>query len=1108
MAHPSQVQNFAGTGEGAGAQSSGTRSVSPTPLRTPYEEAIMAICRDILGRSDIGVSDDLFDLGAHSLHAIGVVARISKTLGVDIPVRDFFEGPTVAALASVAAARSSAVRRAVGPRPADADPVLSFDQQRLWLENQLKPAAAYNVHGRHRLLGQLNVATLDASIRAILTRHEALRTRFPTVAGRPVQVVDEPDEDWRISVEDLTGLEASERAATAERLADDHGTTPFDLADGPLFRCLLIKMSDTEHILSVTMHHIVCDAWSIGLFARELSALYQADADVDRAGLPALPIQYRDYAVWQRAFLVGDAVEPQVSYWRRHLAGAPPALALPTAQRYSSARGATGSRTRFELSHDETAALHELCRKYGVTSFMVLLASLATVLGRWSGQSDVVIGVPVASRTDGETDKLIGFFVNTLPFRVDMSGNPTFADLLSRVRQIALDGYAHADAPFDVLVKELQATRDPARTPLFQVVLNVIDGLELGQIDGISIEPIDTPATPSKFDLTFSVQESRGVLQFEVNFNGNRYQAAMIGFLIAHVGIMVRSAIKDPTRGILDYPFQSGQDAADVRSSPGGYPASAPHLAVERYARHADRVAVADRDGEWSYQWLSQAADRVARYLAERYSPDGDHLGIMRRPTAAFAAVILGCMRAGVTFSVLDEAGSGQVRYLGISAILDAIKGSEAADGTIDLSALFADQADPSPAGHEDATGPVGADDGDWAAGRFGLSSDDRFTVLSSSSAHLLSALSTAFCAGGTLVIPEHSVADENGALISSLQTSSVSVIYVTPPILRAIAARQPRLPALKCVFIDNSGDLIANDIEALRQLAPGCQAAGLYRVGRDGRPLAVYEVPDDWQLQTAPLRVPLGTELEGAPVQLLHPSGRPAATGEVAEISFGSYQTGDLGRRWSDGTLEFVRQAAAGTEPDLVETIAALRDIPEVRDAVVTENVGVDGSTVLLGYVTGPDPSAGTAGIRQRLALRLPDNLIPQHLAVLDELPLTRRGDYDLSVLPEPETEDGATESYVAPRTPMERQLTDILEELLAVDRVSIYDTFFELGGFSLLATRLTSRIREIFDVEPSLRDVFESTTVDQLAQLVVRLQGEVSGTADLEALLDEIGA
>jgi acyl carrier protein len=446
---------------------------------------------------------------------------------------------------------------------------------------------------------------------------------------------------------------------------------------------------------------------------------------------------------------------------------------------------------------------------------------------------------------------------------------------------------------------------------------------------------------------------------------------------------------------------------------------------------------------------------------------------------------------------------------------LDVSPGSDGVDGagTLDLSALRSRSAeDPGPAGPAPGAEAPRPDAPDWAAERFGFSGGDRLAVLTHAPGHILSAVASAFSAGAALVIPDPAVSADIGALSDWLRVSGVTVAYLSPPLLRALAGHGARLPVLRYAFITNAGDLLGQDIAALAQVSPQCRGVGVYRIGRDGYPLALYPVPDGWQPQTAPLRIPLGTELPGAPAQLRHPSGQAAAIGEIAELWFGEYRTGDLARRWPDGTLDYAGADGTNLAADAAETVAALRDLPGVWDAVVTEHVTVDGTTTRTGYVAGPDPEPDAAAkaseLRQRLARLLPDYLIPGQLLVVSELPLTGSGDYDLSALPEPLTEGGPADSYAAPRTPMEGELAGILEELLAVDQVGIHDSFFELGGFSLLATRLTSRIRETFDVDLPLRAVFESPTVEQLAQLIVRTQGEMSGTEDLAALLDEIGS
>jgi acyl carrier protein len=337
---------------------------------------------------------------------------------------------------------------------------------------------------------------------------------------------------------------------------------------------------------------------------------------------------------------------------------------------------------------------------------------------------------------------------------------------------------------------------------------------------------------------------------------------------------------------------------------------------------------------------------------------------------------------------------------------------------------------------------------------------------------------------GATPVRPEQPFAAD--ALLKWLQTNAITVLYVRPPLLRLLAARaQPgQLSALRYVFVGNNGDLLSRDVERLRAAAPGCRCVGVYRAATDDRPLATYPVPDGWRSDTAPVRVPLGTGLQAA------------AVGEIAEIRAGDRPTGDLGRRWADGTVEYVGRAGEDLDPDAIEALDALHGAPGVRDALVTGQAG---------YVARPgaDPERSVADVRQHLVTRLAERLVPAHLIVLDHLPLTADGEYDLSALPGP---DEPADTYAAPCTPMEQQLTGMLQELLSVDRVGIHDSFFDLGGFSLLATRLTSRIREEFDVELSLRDLFGSPTVERLAQHIVRVQAENAGADDLAALLDEI--
>jgi hypothetical protein len=512
-------------------------------------------------------------------------------------------------------------------------------------------------------------------------------------------------------------------------------------------------------------------------------------------------------------------------------------------------------------------------------------------------------------------------------------------------------------------------------------------------------------------------------------------------------------------------------------------------------------VAVIDADGSWTYGQLSRAAGRVARVLAER---NAGTVGVVRGAAAGFAAAILGCGAAGVPFSVI-EADDGLLPQPAVTTVLDPAPRGAVPDATVDVRALLR---------HLGGEGPTPARTGDdpgdtcpdWAAGRFELTADDRFAVLAGSTGHVVSALSTALALGATVALPGAEIAGQQAAMADWLRASGATVVYLTAPVLRALAAQDPAtFPALRYLMVDNVGDLIAHDVELGRQLAGSVRLVSTYRSTLEGVPLAVYEVPRTWSAETAPLRVPAGVAVDGRLVPLVSPVGSPAVTGEVGEICVGTRRTGDLGRYLPDGTLEFAGRTGA-PDADRLETAAALRDLPDVRDALVTEYIDLDGQTAPAAYIARGDAVVDLTGLRRHLAARIPERLLPEQLVVLDEFPLTPEGDYDLAALPDPGGDGTPIDAYVAPRTPVERQLIVIFSELLGLERIGISDTFFELHGFSLLATQLASRVRQAFAVDLSLREVFESPTVEGLAQIIVNAQIQGTDDDELRALLDQI--
>ncbi|MCP4662756.1 MAG: non-ribosomal peptide synthetase, partial [bacterium] len=493
---------------------------------TPTEELLAGIWAEVLGLGRVGVRDSFFDIGGHSLLAMQVVSRIRQTFQVELPLQRIFETPTIAELARSIedAGRQEQGLKVPAIVPVSRDGVdglpLSFAQQRLWFLEQLETGnTAYNIPGAVRLSGAVDAGVLERVLTEVVRRHEALRTTFAARDGRPVQVIAKAFER-PLPVVDLRRPATNGREAEAWRLIRREELSPFDLTAGPLIRFALLRLADERHVALVTMHHIVSDAWSLGVFIRELAVLYEAFSQGMPSPLPELGVQYADFAHWQREVLAGEVLENELAHWRATLAGAPRSLELPTDHRRPTVQSFRGASRPVMLPAELTNALAALSRRQGVTLFMTLLATFQALLSRYSGQHDVVVGSPIAGRHRRELEPLIGFFVNTLVLRTDLSGDPDFRELLARVRRGALDAYAHQNLPFEQLVEELDPERDLSRNPIFQVMfmLQNVPRSEL-KLPGVRLSPLERQAVTAKFDLTLTLLENEAGITGALEYN-------------------------------------------------------------------------------------------------------------------------------------------------------------------------------------------------------------------------------------------------------------------------------------------------------------------------------------------------------------------------------------------------------------------------------------------------------------------------------------------------------------------------------------------------------------------------------------------------------------
>jgi amino acid adenylation domain-containing protein/FkbM family methyltransferase len=649
--------------------------------RTPVEELLASIWAGILRVKQVGVNDNFFQLGGHSLLATQLASRITNSFHVDLPLAVLFESPTIAELAAYieTAMRDSVASEVpiIAPLASHENVPLSFAQQRLWFLEQLNPGLyAYNLASAIRLSGSLDREALEWAINEIHRRHESLRTHFVATEGNPVQVIT-PPMPVRLELNDLSSLPAEERFEEAMRLATQEAQQPFDLEKGPLTRIRLLKLEEEQHVALFTMHHIISDGWSKAILTRELAVFYEAFLLRQPSPLPELPIQYSDYSAWQRNWLKGEVLEKQINYWRNKLAGAPEITDLPTDRPRPAVLRFRGAYENIALSKSLSDALAALSRQEGSTLFIVLLAAFQALLHRYSGQQDIVIGSPLAGRNRLEIENLIGFFVNTILLRGDLHGDPTFRQLLARMRETALEAYAHQDLPFEKIVEDLHPTRDLSRQPLFQVVFALLNipshDLELRnlKISPFEASYADTQAErnqaklerkAAKFDLTLSLKETSDGLAGSMEYNTDLFDATTVKRMLGHYQTILASIIANPDQRLSQLAMLTDAERhhllMDFNQTATLYPqALSIHEIFEAQVEQtADQIAVSFENEQLTYAELNRRANQLAHYLQSLGLGVEDRVGLLVERSLEMIVGILGTLKAGGVYVPLDPA--------------------------------------------------------------------------------------------------------------------------------------------------------------------------------------------------------------------------------------------------------------------------------------------------------------------------------------------------------------------------------------------------------------------------------------------------------------------
>jgi amino acid adenylation domain-containing protein len=1040
----------------------------------------------------------------------------------------------------------------------------SYAQERLWFYEELVPGSAlYSIAGAVRLDGPLAVPLLRRALNACVARHEALRTSLRLHDGTLLQVVA-PDLRADLPVVDLAGAGPGTADALAGSLAEQEAARPFDLRRAPLIRATLLRCGPRAHVLLVTVHHAVADAWSLGILVGEVIAGYAALTAGRPVELPPLPLQYADFAEWQRGRLDGGVLAAQQDSWRRVLRDLP-TLDLPADRVRPAAGSHRGTLLAFDLGPGLSARVTGLARDEGATPFMVLLAGFAGVLSRWTGQHDVVVGTAVAGRDRPETQSVIGMFVNLVALRTDLSGAPTFRELVGRAAAVCRDAYRDQDVPFDRVVELAGVERRPGRHPLFQVALQLVSTppLELA-VPGLAVRAVEPADTTAKFDLLVTVRERDGVLSGEVQYATDLFDPGTVSALVGSWRTLLEGASRRPDVPVDRIALAVASPA--VAAGPAGPAESLAGRFEEQVAAAPGQVALVEGDRSWTYAELDRRAGRLAHALRAAgvgaETPVGVHIG----RSADAVVAILAVLKTGGTYVPLDPAyparrldliaADARLRAViladddagwrpddGVAVIRpgdgggfpDAFPAAPWAPGQLAY-VMYTSGSTGGPKGigvtHEAVARLV------VAAGYVDLRPADRIAHAASvafdaSTFEIWAALLT----GATLVVLDRETMLDPAALVRVLRSGAVSVLFLTTALLNQVADADPgAFGALRCLLFGG-------------EPADPERVAAVLRAGRPERLLHVYGPTEAttfaaWHrveaVEPATGTVPIGGPIPGTSLHVLDRGLEPLPPGAAGELFIGGrglargylhrpgltadrfvpdpggtgarlYRTGDRVRWRADGSLQFLgrldRQLKIrGHRIEPAEVEASLRGHPAVKDCVVLPVPGAGGEPALAAYVVLLDHEGTTTdGVREFLAQRLPSYLVPAHLVPVDEIPLTVNGKLDAAALPSP-ADRRRPETYVGPRTPLERDLADLWCRTLGISPVGVHDDFFRLGGHSLLATTVVTRVREKYRVELPLRRLFETPTVAGLAAAVEAARRERSELAELADLVREL--
>ncbi|MFI7633174.1 amino acid adenylation domain-containing protein [Nonomuraea sp. NPDC049400] len=1120
-----------------GPRPDGDARLEPAP-RDGLETRLAKIWEELLDISPIGVDDDFVRLGGHSLLMIRLASRVRDAFGVELSPLAVIETPRLADYAERLRRETGAP---VGPPARRLLTDLSHAQERLWFASQVQPGnAVFNIAAAWKVDGDIDAAVAERAIAAVAARHQTLRSAFVMVGGEPKARVEDAV-TVPVQVADLRG-----RADRADEWLREFGRAAFDLGTPPLLRTALVRTAEHEWVLAVVMHHIVGDAWSIDVFIRDFAESYRRITAGDAPDLAPLPAQYADFAAWQRRLLRGADFDRQLAFWRSRLDGAP-ALELVTDRPRPEAPSRRSGRARLTLPQPVLEAVRETSARLGVTSHMSLMAALSALLGRYSGQTDFTIGVPVTNRTRTEFEGLVGCFVNTLAIRADLSGDPSFAELVGRTRDMAMSAYEHQDIPLERVIEELRPAREGARSPLFQVLFQFMPRQEAAlELPGATLRQVAADTGTTFYDLRLLALEELDGLHLILTYDRDLFEPATAERMVADLGAFVTAATSRPDTPMSRLSWSAGNQPDRRDDARATASVALVHRRFDDQVRKTPDAAAVTHNGRTvSYRELDELATRMAARLRAYGAGPGALVGVMLERSVELIAGVLAVLRTGAAYLPLDPGYPAERTRLVLSdaepamllttrSLAEQVGGSPPVIVDVEAEDVEAQSGGISAVSPQDAayviytSGSTGRPKGvvvthhnlaQSTAARvdhYG-SPVDTFLLLSSIAFDSsVAGLFWTLCTGGRLVLPGEGGLGDAGGIASLIERERVTHVLSVPSLYAALhdVTAPPRLRSLRVVIV--AGETVPPRLpKTHHDRLPDAALWNEYGVTEAGVWSSVGECPPGVHLDP----IPAGRPIAGTTLHILDDRLTPVPVGAVGELHIGGagigrgylrrpaltaerfvpdpfsttpgarlYRTGDMARLRPDGSLVLCGRAdnqvkVRGHRIEPEEVEAVLRACPGVRDAVVA----LTGDTLGAHVVAEPGAVIAVDELRARLRARLPEPLVPGVFAVVDELPRTPNGKVDRTALAALHPgRDGVRDRFQAPRSELEDQLAGLWAELFDVPSIGVNDDFFELGGHSLLALHLFARIEDSFQVKLPMHILFDAPTVAELADRV----------------------